>query len=130
MGRYIVGFGPADTLTWWARLLHPEFQHCWVAKDNGVFFEKLECLVNVIHTEILLYDTPLLEGQRYIGIHLDPDPTKHFGIFHHLNCVSLVKKFLGICDYKIQTPKQLYNYLLTIGGLENDVNVRRGTRYK
>ena len=69
-----------------------------------VTIDQVDPLLRIMHTDI-----------KCIKIKCDPDPTKKFSIFHHLNCVSVVKKVLGINRPLTVTPKQLYRYLETKG---------------
>jgi len=91
-----------------ARFLHPEISHCfafwyqdgvWVAFDKNIdrddIFISKE--INDIIAESLVVRVPVKEMPgRLIGIN---------------TCVSAVKRRIGLKDWKIQTPYQLFKRL-------------------
>lgn len=137
MRTFYVYFKDDSSELWWQRFIKG---HCWVMEEREVYGMKYlirtESLVNIIETDVSFVTIdqvdPLIRelhnNVRCIKIKCNPDPLKHFSLFHHLNCVSTVKKVLGINKPLIVTPNQFYKYLLTKGE-EYGFNIWRGTRY-
>lgn len=112
-----------DTSLWWLRFLRRGFRHCYVilefsAADGAFFWLELNPMSNqtyaFIHNSELAIDyISYLQKQEYIHIcpfEFKPAPLKcaPFSIF---SCVEFVKRILGIHDFGIITPYQLYNKL-------------------
>jgi len=105
---------------WWQRIIPG---HCWVMEEREVYGMKYlirtESLINLLETDVsfvtmeqvLPYLMEIHTDFKYIKIECEPNPLKSFSIFHHLNCVSTVKKVLGINKPFTITPNQLFEYL-------------------
>jgi len=123
---FYIFFNEADYLPPYMRILDHRFQHCFSYEHQllGGFdsFVKVENLFNTVESQIFFGTKEdllnLLPGIRCIEITLDVDPKKKTWDFMPINCVSLIKKQLGISKLFIITPKQLYTHLLAIGGKE------------
>lgn len=102
------------------------FSHCYAYEQQllGGFdcFIRIENLLNIIETQIffgskkdLLMQFPTL---TVVEIKLEVNPNKRIFDFFPINCVSLIKKQLGLNKPFVITPKQLFNHLIRIGGKE------------
>lgn len=121
-----VFFKEAVHKTWYLKLLDRNLTHCFSYEHQllGGYdcFLKIENLYHCFDTQIFFGTREDLLS-RHIGIKciqitLDVDPLKKTHDFIPINCVSLVKKQLGINKPFIITPKQLLNHLITLGGME------------
>ena len=116
----------SDHKTWYLKLLKRGLSHCFSYEHQllGGYdcFLKIENLFNCLDTQILFgTKEDLLNkfiGVRCVRITLDVDPLKKTFDFMPINCVSIIKKQLGISAPLVITPNQLLNHLITIGGME------------
>jgi hypothetical protein len=112
--KYHVIFKPTGIKRWWAKLLYKPFghvliatptelEHFWIISDckgGNVFTE----LVPMQDLRILYPDTVIMPFNSIV--HKEP----HFR-YWFINCVEIVKLVLGIRDWKIITPYQLYKHI-------------------
>lgn len=105
---------------WWMKFLKPGFKHCVLLREYGenlfLYFENLfgDIIVDVV-------DVPLREIQeetQAIVVEYEVPDTEpaHRSVQEIITCVTTLKKIMGIADIRIQTPYQLYLYLLKNGG--------------
>ena len=121
-----VFFGEADHKSWYLRLLPPKLTHCFSYEHQllGGFdcFIRIENLYNTVETDIYFSTLKILLDRfphhKIIQITLEVNPLNKTFDFMPINCVSLIKKQLGINKPFIITPKQLLNHLITLGGKE------------
>lgn len=109
-----------DNSLWWLRFLRPGFRHCYVILEyqdfnNRYFWLELNPMSNQIYA--FIHNSELkIDYSSYLqkkeSIHMIPfkftiSPLKcaPFGVF---SCVEFVKRILGIHDFFIFTPYQLY----------------------
>lgn len=122
---YVV-FGEADYRPWYLRGLEQGFSHCYTYEHQllGGYdcFVKVECLLNTLNSEIFFgTSSQLLEmykATNIIQITVEVNPTAKTLDLLPVNCVSMVKKQLGVNKPFILTPKQLYAHLVRRGGKE------------
>lgn len=109
-----------DTSLWWLRFLRRGFRHCYVllefSRPDGMhFWLELNPMSNqtyaFIHNSALEIDyISYLKKQEYIHIcqfDFEQSPLK-CAPFSAFTCVEFVKRILGIHDFFIITPYQLY----------------------
>ena len=133
MKTFYVYFQEDQGDLWWQKLIKG---HCWIMEECEAYGMKYlirtESLVNIFQTDVSFvtidqvdpYFRQIHKNVRCIKIQRNPDPLQHFSLFHHLNCVSTVKKVLGLNKPFMVTPKQLYRYLVTQGE-EYGLTIRR-----
>ena len=124
MRSFYVYFKKNSNEVWWQKFIKG---HCWVMEERELygmkFLLRTESLLNLLETDVSFVTIkqvdPLLrimhQDIKCIKIKCNPSPLKSFSPFHHLNCVSTVKKVLGINKPLVVTPNQLYKYLKTKG---------------
>jgi hypothetical protein len=115
---FVVFTGQAD---WpWLRMLKPGYKHCFVLLRDGGRWLSMDPMLN--HTEIQIHGVPgdfdmaaWLRGRGHRVVravmcrdHKKPAP---FMIF---TCVEAVKRVLGLHDWRIVTPWQLYRALTSL----------------
>lgn len=116
-------FGDADYKAWYLTDLTKGFSHCFSYEHQllGGYdcFVKIENLYHCFDTDVFfgLKEDLLRKFSQntVVKITLDVDPMKRTFDFMPINCVSLIKKQLGLSKPFIITPKQLYTHLITIG---------------
>ncbi len=116
---WVVFSGQADRA--WLRFLKPGFRHCFVLLHDGRHWLSFDPLLN--HSEVLVhyhlsddFDFPgWLEnrGERIVPASLcrtraNPAPVTLF------TCVEAVKRVLGLHNWFIFTPWQLYRHLILL----------------
>lgn len=101
----------------WLRLLKPGFRHCFVLLNDGEHWISLDPMLN--HTDLQVHNVPAdfdlarwlrCRGHRVVRAnvtrdHLRPAP------FMMFTCVEAVKRVLGLHDWRVLTPWQLYRRL-------------------
>lgn len=113
-----------ETSLWWLKLLKKGYRHCYVLfmLDDGLTWIEVNPMSNQIFLNVykFLYEEDYIEilkkksGTKicdvdinFVGLKVAP-----FGIF---SCVELVKRIVGIHDFFIFTPYQLYKKLKIVG---------------
>lgn len=122
-----VFFCPAIGVPLWSRFCDPKFTHCFMIKEQETYGVNLYIRLEGL-TRSIVYDVSLLPIEDTIEYlrgkldHLkilqgeyDGGQPDSFNQLCHLNCVSIVKKALGIDKPLILTPKQLYRHLKAKG---------------
>lgn len=117
-------FGEADHKVWYLKKLAKGFTHCFSYEHQllGGYdcFLRIENLYYTLGTDICFSTKKHLLDRfphfKIIQITLEVNPLKKTFDFMPINCVSLVKKQLGLNKPFIITPYQLYNHLIKIGG--------------
>jgi hypothetical protein len=112
--KYYVIFKPTRIKKWWAKFLYRPFGHVFIvtATDLEHFWIVSDCKGGNIFTELVpMQDLRELYPNTVImpfwsKTHKEP----HFRFFH-INCVEIVKLVLGIRDWKVITPYQLYKHI-------------------
>lgn len=125
--RTWVFFCPAMGVPWWSRLCDRQFTHCFIITEQESYGVKLYIRLEGL-TRILLNDVSFvpiestiayLRGKfdsiRILMGEFDGEQPDGFNQLVHLNCVSIVKKRLGINKPLVITPKQLYRHLKAAG---------------
>jgi hypothetical protein len=120
-----VYFGEADIRSWYMAPMAQGFTHCFVYEHHTLggydCFIKIENLHNHVESCVIFGGAnhiPRAESYRVVRVALEIDPIKKYHDYMPINCVSLVKKQLGISQPWIILPKQLFNHLITLGGEE------------
>ncbi len=116
VNQYYVVFGESKLSHWFIRMLPYPFQHCLVVRDDGAYWTVIEPLCSHIDTRIELKtdypDISQLFPDSVILSHravLEAEAmTWSLGIG---SCVDIVKRTIGIRDFWIWTPHQLYKRL-------------------
>ena len=112
---FVVFVGQADF--YWLRWLKPGFRHCFVLLNDGERWISIDPLMN--HMDVQVHSVPYnfdmgawLEdrGHRVVPAdlcrsHERPAP------FMAFTCVEAVKRVLGLHDWRVMTPWQLYKRL-------------------
>lgn len=111
---WIVFSGKADLP--WLKILKPGFRHCYLLLSDGKRWITLDPLSS--YMEVLVHDTPpdfdvpgwlRMRGHRVVSADVDrPQKCAPFALF---SCVEAVKRSIGLHDWRIITPWQLYKYL-------------------
>lgn len=111
---WVVFSGQADLP--WLRLLKPGFRHCYVLMNDGEHWISIDPLSG--HTEIMVhhiapaFDLPGWLSSRNLTVvkaqtqlRAQPAPWSIY------SCVEVVKRILGLHDFWVFTPYQLYKKL-------------------
>ena len=119
---YVV-FEDADSL-WWLRFLKKGFRHCYFLLTSREY--NLMILLNprsnrtdiqLFHNCDIVNTIRILTSARedtILRVHLEQTPLKCAPIMF-FTCVEFVKRILGIHDFSIITPYQLYKKLKIVG---------------
>ncbi len=103
----------------WLRVLKPGFRHCFVLVHDGAHWVSLDPLAN--YTEVQVHHVPAdfdLPGWlrdrnlEVVAAPLNRDFKKP-APFMAFTCVEAVKRVLGLHDWRVMTPWQLYRLLST-----------------
>lgn len=101
-----------NTSLWWLHLLKKDFRHCYILfeTDSGEYLE-LNPMSNKVF--ITIRNNIDFSTMRYCEIKMQKAPLKcaPLGFF---TCVEFVKRIIGIHDFFIITPYQLFLKLSTI----------------
>ena len=123
--KFYIIFQPADSPRWWMRFLDKTMQHCWIAKEipletGDKIYLSLENLYGYASMDLVFVSigdiADLIHGAVIVEYEVEIDPDKRDWIPEPVTCVTLLKKVLGIHKVFLQTPRQLYKYLLAKGG--------------
>ncbi len=103
----------------WLRWLKHKFRHCFVLINDGDHWIALEPLASCLEVSVLPpapdFNLPAwLEAQHHVVC--EAPIRRHLekmAPLAPLNCVEIVKRYLGIRDPFILTPYHLYRYLTT-----------------
>ena len=116
---WFIIFTRSELKHWLMDKLEPNFQHCYAMKksDGGQFW----MIVNPMrsHTQVLLESVDTYPHPRlYAGaesvivpIRASIDPLLNRHTLCVFNCVEVLKSLLGIKDFWLWTPHQLYKRL-------------------
>ncbi|MDR3126093.1 MAG: hypothetical protein LBT92_00490 [Rickettsiales bacterium] len=106
-------FCPESPL-WYLRFLRG-FKHCFAALRRGsriVIVNPMESRIEIIESDLFCNADELIKalapGSTVVRTKICESEGYSFGIF---SCVEVVKKILGIKDWRIATPMQLYRKL-------------------
>lgn len=115
--QWTVCFSKAIRKHWVQRFLHKDFQHCYAFKisPGGKFF----IIVDPIRSYTVVDLVPateeefkaLTENVTFLNIVATIDLNNDRGHFCRINCVEVVKSFLGLKSFWTFTPFQLYRKL-------------------
>lgn len=107
---------------WWHYLLHPQFRHVHMLRDNRgqcllvnsflhvmAVREYPNTLEDILQQELEQNPTAILQLTVHYGSHYQPAPLEL------LTCVSVCKRLLGI--RRGRTPKQLYHEMIRAGAI-------------
>lgn len=123
--------GQRETVEWWVvfrssqlnhwlfRYLKAPFQHCYAMKKSagGQMWTIIDPVSSHVRaTDEFVDDYPhprLYAGPNAVILHVvaHVDQTNHKRTFCVFNCVEVVKGLLGIKDFWLWTPRQLYERL-------------------
>lgn len=125
--RVFVFFNNCHGAPLWSRFCKEGFKHCFLIKEQVVHGIPILIRLETI-TKLILNDVELLDIDTVIRLYKAATPEAtvlagettgeqpdRFNQLIHLNCVSTVRKALGIDDWKVVSPHQLYKKLLTLG---------------
>lgn len=114
--KYYIIFTGSNMNHWIMKWLDPYFKHCYAVKKSpgGKFWIEINPKRGFTDVEIhsteqyptirdLCKDAVIIETKQRVK-------HTHWRVWH-LNCVEFVKTLLGIDNYWVWTPKQLYNHL-------------------
>ena len=100
----------------WLRFLKPGFRHCYVLLNDGEHWISLDPLS--CHTEIMVhhlapdFDLPAWLRKRNLRVvRADITPQTVQAPWSVYSCVEAVKRILGLHDFWVMTPYQLYRRL-------------------
>lgn len=113
-----VCFDDDTRLGWLSRLLRPGFRHCWIMWADSKAWHTMDLVAHdmelVTHYHLgPEFDLPAwhrAQGQIMVLAHFQTPPQRPAPVAF-LNCVEVIKRFLGIHDAFIFTPYQLYRHL-------------------
>jgi len=101
-----VYFAESDTDFWWKRMfLHDQFSHVFIVVD-GVLLNPAWHQLQVDGNASDEY-----ECTTYIDVTFEEADHKMRPLFQMVTCTSLIKDVLGIRNWCIITPYQLFQYL-------------------
>ncbi len=115
---FVVFTGQADRP--WLRWLKAGYRHCFVLLHDGGRWISLDPMLN--HTDVQVHNVPpdfdlprWLETRGNIVVRTQLCRThKKAAPIMPFTCVEAVKRVLGIHDFRILTPWQLYRHLTTV----------------
>ncbi|MGE5476562.1 MAG: hypothetical protein ACM3Q1_07910 [Bacteroidales bacterium] len=116
----LVVFADATDL-WWLRLLRPGFRHCFVALRHGGGWVVVDPMSHytAVASFPLSEDFDLIGWYRQHGLTVVPvkknTPDKRVAPFMPHSCVETVKRILGIREFWVVTPWQLFCHLNKTG---------------
>lgn len=105
---------------WWLRFLKKGFRHCFITLGNGQnwltidpMLHKIEVVIQPVAGDFDLEKWYLEQGYQVLktnlsAVQLTPAP---LGLF---TCVEVVKRIIGIHNFRIITPYSLYKFLLKV----------------
>jgi len=119
-------FKTVDNPPWWMKVLQHDMYHCFFIKSCVIgdieYFILFENNFNYISvdTKFLtldqLVDAVRSDGMTIVRYEYEIDPHKRMPYYEPISCVTTIKRILGISDWKVQTPYQLYKKLINNGG--------------
>lgn len=116
---YYVIFKKTSLRHWVFKFLDKEMQHCYAVKesDGGQFWvivESKNCLTEVrLESKINYPHIRCLEPNSVIlSVRAKIDTSTNRNVLCVFNCVEQVKSLLGIRDFWLWTPYQLYKRLI------------------
>lgn len=106
------------TQLWWLRGLKRGFRHCFVLWHNNINWFVLDPMLNRLEWQQLPQGSDFdlgawLKQQNYMVLPavINTSPLCPVWPWQFYSCVSVAKKFLGLCAWRIITPWQLYKFL-------------------
>lgn len=117
--QWFVIFEHANKNRWHHRYLKPGFHHCYAMKktEAGKFWIVVNPQWSHVQLDYRMVDT-FPEPRDYAGdyckiieFQAKIDPMKTTCQLGILTCVDILKKFMGIKAFKVQTPYQLFKHL-------------------
>lgn len=101
----------------WLKCLKPGFRHCYVLLNDGYHWVSIDPLFP--YTEIIVhhvspaFDLPKwLEGRGHRTVYCPvARPLKKTASVSVFTCVEAVKRIIGLHNWRVHTPWQLYKYL-------------------
>ena len=103
---------------WWLRFLKKDFRHCFITIGNGRIWLTIDSMLHKIDIIIQPVAGDFDMEKWYISqgfkvLKATPSKIKlvsaPIGLF---TCVEVVKRIIGIHDFRIATPYKLYKFLL------------------
>jgi len=100
---------------WWVRFLRPGFSHCYLLIKQDVGYVCVE--MSIYSMEVNYYPSirefkkTLDKTTVVIKNYTDVNQSLPMPFFRPFTCVEMVKRVLGIKQWSIFTPYQLYRYL-------------------
>lgn len=125
--KTLIGGAPNKVRAWvvfsgqtdlpWLRVLKPGFRHCYVLMNDGehwVSIDPLSC-----HTEVTVhhiapdFDLPAWLKKRHLTVvPASVNAREQVAPIGVYSCVEAVKRILGLHDFWVMTPYQLYKKLM------------------
>jgi hypothetical protein len=113
---FVVFVGQADSV--WLRWLRPGFRHCFVLLHDGERWISIDPLLT--HMDVQVHSVPpdfdmdaWLEDRGHTVIQAELCRShEHPAPFMVFTCVEAVKRVLGLHDWRVVTPWQLYRRLV------------------
>ena len=107
-----------NTTLWWLKFLRQGFRHCKIyVKITKIIYLELNPLSNQMFMFVHVFEKEsefkkVIHSHNFIKTKILSAPLKTapFGVF---TCVEAVKRVLGIHNFFIITPHQLYIFLLS-----------------
>lgn len=101
------------------RLLRPGFRHCYAMKktEGGNFWQIINPRLTYLDVgQVLVSRYPTVrdyagEDAVILNIESSTEGSKPRGMLCWFNCVEVIKAVLGVKQFFVFTPWQLYNYL-------------------
>lgn len=123
---WCVAFSPREVVRdtpWWASLLQRDYRHCFAFRqltpETVLMLNQvgtaLNCQVCPLPLEAYLRAT--LESGRTVLVTVRPRPPMVPWLRAPMTCVETVKSLLGICTWRIITPRQLARKLCADGAV-------------
>lgn len=106
-----------NTGQWWLKFLKPGFRHCFLilrTERGGIWLDPISNGISLYPLEDFevskLAKWYRLNGMRVLTFKTRPSSHKPF-FWAPLTCVEVIKRVLGVRDWRIFTPWQLYQHL-------------------
>jgi len=121
---WVVFYSPPCNGTWWSKRLHKGYGHCltiqwdgfmWILTNHALDHTAVRVLPVESFDDVKTYIEQFHQGENFTWVHvktqLNSDrPMRLKWLWTPYTCTELVKATLGIEDYFIWTPYQLYKY--------------------
>lgn len=119
-------FKPVANPPWWMKFLRNGMYHCSCIQSCVIgetrYYVLVENCFNYMSINACfltleqLLDAVDSENMTIIRYEYEVDPLQRMPYYEPISCVTVIKRLIGMSDWKVQTPYQLYKKLIRNGG--------------